>query len=72
MATVAYAPRKMLRIGEVARRLDCSPSTVRRLIANGELPFVQLNGKNTSLRLDEYVLEKWLEGRLARNGDEAA
>jgi excisionase family DNA binding protein len=62
----------MLRVSEVARRLDCSETTVRKLIANGELPFVQLNGKNTSLRLDEYVLEKWLEGRLARNGVEAA
>jgi excisionase family DNA binding protein len=62
----------MLRISDVARRLDCSQSTVRRLIANGDLPFVQLNGKNTSLRLDEAVLEEWLEGRLARNGGEAA
>jgi excisionase family DNA binding protein len=62
----------MLRVSEVARRLDCSETTVRKLIANSELPFVQLNGKNTSLRLDEYVLEKWLEGRLARNGVEAA
>jgi excisionase family DNA binding protein len=32
----------MLRISDVARRLACSTSTVRRLIADGELPATQL------------------------------
>jgi excisionase family DNA binding protein len=58
----------MLRITDVARRLDCSESTVRRLISNGELPATQLNGKHTSLRIDEDLLEAWLEQRFVGNG----
>jgi excisionase family DNA binding protein len=53
----------MLRIPEVARRLDCSTATVRRLIANGQLKAVQFNGKNTSLRISESTLEDWLQER---------
>lgn len=63
MTTVAYAQKRMLRISEVARRLDCSTSTVRRLIANGQLPATQFAGPNTSLRIDEASLEEWLQQR---------
>jgi excisionase family DNA binding protein len=62
MATVAYEQKRMLRIGAVAARLDCSESTVRRLIANGQLPAVQLGGPGHSLRIPERELEKWLLG----------
>jgi excisionase family DNA binding protein len=57
----------MLRISDVARRLACSTSTVRRLIANGELPATQLNGKHTSVRIDEDLLENWLQERFVGN-----
>jgi excisionase family DNA binding protein len=71
MATVAYEQKRMLRIGAVAARLDCSESTVRRLIANGQLPAVQLGGPGHSLRIPEHELEEWLLGAPGRNGDAA-
>jgi excisionase family DNA binding protein len=71
METVAYEQKKVLRIADVARRLDCSESTVRRLIANGELKAGQFSGPNTSVRISEDVLEAWLEERFAKNGDGA-
>jgi excisionase family DNA binding protein len=71
MATLAN--EKMLRIADVARRLDCSEVTVRRLIWNGQLKAHQFNGKNTSVRISESVLEAWLSERFAgSSGDEAA
>jgi excisionase family DNA binding protein len=69
MATLAH--EKMLRISDVARRLDCSPSTVRRLIQNGELQAGQFAGPNTSIRIAESVLEAWLAERF-NSPDEAA
>lgn len=70
MASVAYAQKRMLRISEVARRLDCSTSTVRRLIAAGELPATQFAGPNSSIRIDEAALEAWLEERFVGSGEE--
>lgn len=64
--------RRMLRISEVARRLDTSETTVRRLIASRQLPAAQFAGPGTSLRIDEDVLEAWLEQRIAYRGGEAA
>jgi excisionase family DNA binding protein len=61
----------MLRITDVARRLDVSESTLRRLVLCGELPAAQLNGKHTSLRVDEDLLEAWLQQRFVGNGDAA-
>jgi excisionase family DNA binding protein len=69
MTTVAYAQKRMLRISEVARRLDCSESTVRRLIQNGQLPATQFAGKNFSIRIDEAVLEQWLRGCFPRDAE---
>ena len=65
MTAGAYAQNRMLRISEVSRRLDCSESTVRRLIANGQLPATQFAGPNSSIRIDEEILEQWLQGRFA-------
>jgi excisionase family DNA binding protein len=71
--TVTLAHEKLLRISDVAARLDCSEATVRRLIWNGQLKAHQFNGKNTSVRVFESVLEEWLQGRFAgSSGDEAA
>jgi excisionase family DNA binding protein len=66
MATVAYEQKRMLRISDVARRLDCSETTVRRLIAMGQLKAGQFAGPNTSVRISEDVLEAWLEERFAK------
>jgi excisionase family DNA binding protein len=65
---------RMLRIGDVAKRLDCSEATVRRLIQNGQLRAGQFNGKHTSVRIAESVLEDWLAEHFVREsfGDEAA
>jgi excisionase family DNA binding protein len=61
----------MLRISDVARRLDCSEATVRRLIWSGQLSAVQFAGPNTSVRVAESVLQAWLEERFVSTGDEA-
>jgi excisionase family DNA binding protein len=73
LSTLAGRER-MLRVGDVAERLDCSDATVRRLVANGELRAGQFGGKHTSIRIAESVLEDWLAERFIRNspGGEAA
>ena len=42
MSTIA--PQRLLRAKEVARILSVNPSTVRALVANGDLPSVRLGG----------------------------
>jgi excisionase family DNA binding protein len=64
MTTLASERKRLLRINEVAERLGVSPSTVRRLLGNGELPWLRLNGPGSSIRIPEDKLEQWLEGRL--------
>jgi excisionase family DNA binding protein len=71
MATVAYERKKMLRIGDVATRLDCSETTVRRLIASGQIPAVQLGGPGHSLRVGEAALEAWLLEGSAKDSEVA-
>jgi helix-turn-helix protein len=51
--------RKLLKIGDVAARLNCSEDTVRRLIARG-LPVLRLGHRGCSLRVDPGELESWL------------
>jgi excisionase family DNA binding protein len=34
--------------------------TVRRMIAEGRIPAIQLGGRGTSIRIDEAELERWL------------
>ena len=63
MVTVA-PERRLLKIGDVAARLNCSPSTVRRLVDRG-LPVLRFGHKNCSLRVDAAELEAWLYS----NGD---
>jgi len=58
MATVA-PERRLLKIGDVAARLNCSESTVRRLVDRG-LPVLRFGHKNCSLRVDPGELESWL------------
>jgi len=59
-----------LTVKEVARRLDLHPLTVRRKIAAGEIPALQLGGPGCAVRVFEDELASWLEEH--RNNPEAA
>jgi excisionase family DNA binding protein len=67
MAT-AVLQRHLLTVTEVAQRLRVSSKTIYRLIANQELPVFYVGA---SIRIDEAVLEDWLQGRHGgrENGD---
>ena len=41
--------------------LSVTEKTVRRLIAAGRLPALQLGGKGTAVRVDPDELREWLE-----------
>jgi excisionase family DNA binding protein len=71
MATVAHEQKRLLQVKEVAAWLDCSESTVRRLLANGQLRPVQFAGRGSTIRIARHELEAWLFGA-ADNGDVAA
>jgi excisionase family DNA binding protein len=58
--TVAEPAEKMLTVAEVAMRCHCSAHTIRRRIAAGELPAVQLGGPGTALRVPAAALNSWL------------
>jgi excisionase family DNA binding protein len=51
--------RPLLTLPQVARHLQVSEKTVRRLIGRG-LPAVQLGGPGTSVRVDADELRRWL------------
>ncbi len=69
MTTVAR-DRRLLTIREVATRLNVSESTVRRLIADDELPSLQLGGRRKAIRIDESEFDAWLYGeRLSVEAD---
>lgn len=52
---------KYLTIGEVAKRLGYSPSTIRNLCDNGKLPCVRLTGQTGHRRIREKDLEIFLQ-----------
>jgi excisionase family DNA binding protein len=52
--------REFLSIAEVAAELGVSAVTIRRKIAAGELPAVQLGGSGSSVRVPRDALEGWL------------
>jgi excisionase family DNA binding protein len=57
----ADATQKLLTVREVGHRLGCSPWTVYRRIAAGEIPAVRLgSGSQAPLRVDADELERWL------------
>ena len=49
-----------LTVKEAARRLGLHEVTVRRKIARGEIPALQLGGRGASIRILENELERWL------------
>ena len=59
LSGITQQPR-LLTVHQVARRLRLSEVTVRRKIASGELPSVQLGGRYAPLRVDEDELRAWL------------
>jgi len=52
--------RQFLTVAEVAMRLGVSAPTIRRRIASGEIPAVQLGGPGTSVRVPHAALRAWL------------
>ena len=61
MTSVAESHR-WLTVRETAERLRVSEETIRRSIARGKLPAVQLAGKGSTIRIAEHELEGWLLG----------
>jgi excisionase family DNA binding protein len=55
--------RELLTVKEAAAELRVHPMTVRRMIALGRVPAVQLGGPGTAVRIDRAELHHWLEER---------
>jgi excisionase family DNA binding protein len=53
---------ELLSVRDVAERLGVTTKTVRRKIARGQIPAVQLGGPGSELRVDERELNEWLYG----------
>jgi excisionase family DNA binding protein len=51
---------ELLTVAEVAERLRISRLTVRRRIADGQIPAVRLGGRGTPIRVAASELEDWL------------
>jgi excisionase family DNA binding protein len=58
MSTVDHP--SYMTVDEIARELRVSPLTIRRRIAEGQLPAVQSGGPGSSLRVPRAGLEAWL------------
>lgn len=50
----------LLTVKQTASRLGYHPMTVRKKIAEGEIPAVQLGGKGSAIRVDQHELESWI------------
>lgn len=62
--TASVTIRPLLSVAETAALLGVSVRQVRRLIASGELPALQLGGPGSAIRIDPDELRQWLyEGR---------
>ncbi len=61
---------ELLRVGEVAARLRCTPEVVRRKIRSGELPALRLGrGRRAPLRVPADELDAWLYGARRERGE---
>ncbi len=60
--TIEVTHRQLLTVRQASARLAISEKSVRRLIARGELPAVQLGGPRNAVRIDAAELEDWLYG----------
>ena len=52
---------KLLSVAQVSARLQCARSTVRRLIADGELRASRISSR--TIRISEADLQAYLDGR---------
>jgi len=59
MSTITHE-RAYLSVSEVALELGVSAPTIRRRIAAGELPAVQLGAAGASVRIPRAALDAWL------------
>jgi excisionase family DNA binding protein len=60
MSSATLQRPKWLSVKEVAFRLGIHEQSVRRKIAAGEIPALQLGGPGCALRILEDELERWL------------
>jgi excisionase family DNA binding protein len=68
--TPALAPHgPLLTVAQVALLLGVDEKTVRRKIARGEIPAVQLGGRRAPVRIALDELQRWV---FSEGGDHAA
>jgi excisionase family DNA binding protein len=60
MYTEASAGTEFLTVAEAADLLGVNHQTVRRKIAQGELPAVQLGGPGSHIRIPRAAFDAWL------------
>ena len=53
-------PSDLLTVNETAALFGQHPRTIRRKLAAGEIPGVQLGGPKTAIRIPRAELERWL------------
>jgi excisionase family DNA binding protein len=54
----------MYKLSQVRNKLNCSATTVKRLIAKGDLEFVRVNAR--TIRVTEAALEAFIADRTGR------
>jgi excisionase family DNA binding protein len=59
MTTLDQEP-EYLSVAEVAMRLGVSAPTIRRKVAEGQLPAAQLGGPGSTIRVPSRAVERWL------------
>lgn len=58
-------PLRFLTLQQVAEELNTTPSTIRALIASGELPAIQIGGRG-QWRIERSKLEDYIAGAYTR------
>jgi excisionase family DNA binding protein len=62
-------PPRLLDIDDAARYLSMSDKSIRELIVEGQLPYVQKIPGRSPYRLDVRDLDKWVEKSKIRTGE---
>ena len=72
--TIAVPQRaqEYLTVAEASAELGVSPKTIRRKIAAGQLPAVQLGGSGAAIRISRRALDAWLRTNSTGRREEAA
>jgi len=60
MYTETAAGHEFLTVGEAADLLGVTHQTVRRKIAHGDIPAVQLGGPGSAIRIPRDAFDTWL------------